>query len=124
MSVTLAVAAFLTFAIGLAHTVLGEKFIIAPVLRRADLPKLYGSELFTKRLIRYAWHLTTLLMWSLAAILVYQTKGPQEVTILEIISATFVIAGIADAIVTRGKHFAWPVFIVIGLLVWFFGGFD
>ena len=124
MSVPLAVAAFLTFTLGLAHTVLGEKFIIAPVLRRTDLPRLYGSEIFTKRVIRFAWHLTTLLMWSFAAILVYQTKGPQEVTILEIISATFVIAGIADAIITRGKHFAWPAFIVIGLLVWFYGGVD
>lgn len=55
----LLMAALLAFGLGLAHSVLGERYILRRLLRRPDLPALFGSDDFTKRTLRFAWHLTT-----------------------------------------------------------------
>src|SRR4249920_816458 len=63
-------AAFLTFAVGLAHSVLGERYILIRLFRRTDIPHLSGGPEFTIRILRFAWHLTTVAWWGFAAILV------------------------------------------------------
>ena len=40
------VAALLTFAVGLAHSVLGERFVLMRLFRRTELPKLFGETAF------------------------------------------------------------------------------
>jgi len=55
----LAAAALLIPALGAAHSVLGERYILIRLFRRSDLPKLFGSDTFTRRTLRFAWHLTT-----------------------------------------------------------------
>lgn len=46
MTLWLYIAAFLAFAIGLAHSILGERYILIRLLRRDNLPKLlWGVEL-------------------------------------------------------------------------------
>jgi branched-subunit amino acid ABC-type transport system permease component len=120
VNANLAIAAALAFVIGALHSYLGERYIVQPILRRADLPRLMHTDWFFQRTVRYAWHLTTLLAWSLGALLFYYSRATKDVIALEIVSVTFVIAAVYLAIVSRGKHFAWPVFVVIGLLVWFF----
>jgi hypothetical protein len=53
-------AAALIALLGLAHSVLGEQYILIRLFRR-DLPKLFGGPEFTWRTLRFAWHLTTVL---------------------------------------------------------------
>ena len=36
-------AAFLFFALGLGHSILGERYILIRLFRRQDLPKLFGG---------------------------------------------------------------------------------
>jgi hypothetical protein len=59
-------AAGLCIAIGLAHSVLGERYILIRFFRRTDLPKLFRGAELTIRTLRFAWHLTTI-AWQGAA---------------------------------------------------------
>lgn len=59
----------LLFAVGVVHSVLGERYILVRLFRRTDLPKLFGDTTFTTRTLRFAWHITTVAWWGFAAIL-------------------------------------------------------
>ncbi len=49
-----------TILVGLNHSILGEKFIINPLQNFQNLPPIFGSDLLTKRTLRFAWHLYSL----------------------------------------------------------------
>jgi hypothetical protein len=51
---------------GLAHSVLGERYVLMRLFRRTDLPKLFRGAELTIRTLRFAWHLTTI-AWQGAA---------------------------------------------------------
>jgi hypothetical protein len=53
-------AALLLALAGIAHSYLGERYILIRLLRRADLPKLSGGTQFTARILRLAWHATSI----------------------------------------------------------------
>ena len=53
-------AALLGFLLGVAHSVLGERYILTRLFRRENLPTLFGGTEFTTRTLRFAWHLTTI----------------------------------------------------------------
>ncbi|WP_197017249.1 hypothetical protein [Pseudoxanthomonas suwonensis] len=79
MSFLLAFAAFLAIAMGLAHSVLGERDILMRLFRRADLPKLFGGTEFTARTLRFAWHVTSIAWFGFAALLLRAGgEGPAE----------------------------------------------
>jgi hypothetical protein len=70
------VATVLCFSVGLAHSVLGERYILVRLFRRPDLPKLFGGTEFTIRTLRFAWHLTTIAWWGAAAMFYKMAQGP------------------------------------------------
>ena len=111
----LIIGTILLLLIGIIHSYLGEKYIITRLLRRENLPKLQGSDWFTKRVLRFAWHLTTLAWWGFAAIL-YVLSTPSDNfknEILVIISVVFALSGIVSMLFSRGKHLSWLVFFGI-----------
>ena len=115
MTTMLFIAAFLAFVVGIAHSVLGERYILVRLFRRTELPKLFGSTLFTMRVLRFAWHLTTIAWWGFAAILVLlasQRVSPHNLSI--VLAVTFLSTGAITFAISRGKHLAWPVFLFIG----------
>jgi hypothetical protein len=63
-------SAFLAFAVGVVHSILGERYILVRLFMRSDLPRLFGGTAFTIRTLRYAWPITTVAMWGFAAIFV------------------------------------------------------
>ena len=65
MSSLLWTGAVLASAIGLTHSVLGDRYVLIRLFRR-PLPKLFGGEWFTRRTLGFAWHLTTLAWWGAA----------------------------------------------------------
>lgn len=117
MEYKLLAATGLLFLIGLAHSFLGEKFIVRRLEKR-DLPKLFGSDVFTKRTIRFAWHLTTVAWWGFAALLVVILNGTlvNNRIVLRILAITFVISALFPLVFTRGKHLSWLVLLAVGLL--------
>lgn len=120
MSTALWLAALLAFGVGIAHSVLGEKFILVRLFRRDDLPKLFGDATFTVRTLRFAWHITTVAWWGFAAMLALAARGTLTVSsAMQVIAFTMLVHAAVILIASRGRHFAWPVFAAIGLIAWF-----
>lgn len=108
-------AALLAAALGLAHSVLGERYILVRLFRRESLPKLFGSSTFTTRTLRFAWHITTVAWWGFAALLVQLGQGtPTASSTARVIGCTFILCGLLPLIITRGRHISWLVLFVIG----------
>lgn len=115
------VAAVLAFAIGLAHSWLGERYILIRLFRRQDLPHLFGSDDFTKRTLRFAWHLTTIAWFGAAVLLLIMASSPVDgsARMLSIaLAATFLVSGVVALIGSRGRHLSWVVFLMIAGLIW------
>ena len=108
-------AACLAFLIGLAHSVLGERYILIRLFRRDNLPKLLGTDFFTKGTLRFAWHLTTTAWWGFAVILVALSEDltNMKTALLYIISVVFFVSGLMSAGFTRLKHLSWIIFFLI-----------
>jgi hypothetical protein len=51
------IAAGLAVLLGVAHSYLGERYILVRLFKRSDLPKLFGGQEFTRHTLRFAWHL-------------------------------------------------------------------
>ena len=120
MSNALLVAAALLVGIAAAHSILGERYILMRLFRRGPLPRLYGSDWFTRRTLRFAWHLTSVAWLGFAALLVGSAGGapPGREQVLGVVAITFVLSALVTAVASRGKHFAWPVFLAIAALAW------
>lgn len=127
MSPLLAAGALLAFGIGLAHSILGERYILVRLFRRRDLPKLFGADTFTRRTLRFAWHLTTLAWWGFAAQMALASgalsaaEPAGESPHLRAIAWTFFASAALGLTVTRGRHLAWPVFLAIAACAWLAG---
>ncbi|HLE83661.1 MAG TPA: hypothetical protein VJG13_04920 [Thermoanaerobaculia bacterium] len=122
MSPLLAAGAVLAFGIGLAHSVLGERYILIRLFRRRDLPKLFGADTFTRRTLRFAWHLTTIAWWGFAAQMALASRAPvAESPLLQAIAGTFLASALLGLAVTRARHLAWPVFLAIAACAWLAG---
>ncbi|MBA3928906.1 MAG: hypothetical protein C0521_04860 [Xanthomonas sp.] len=118
----LVAAATLMILLGLAHSVLGERYLLIRLFRRPDLPKLFGGTAFTTRTLRFAWHLTTVIAWGLAAV-VLQLQGLPDAggrRIALILAITLGVSGLLPLVITRGRHLSWLVLFASGglLLAW------
>ena len=93
----------------LAHSIVGEKRLIGPLLAR-DIDLLSG---YRASLVRFAWHFTSLLM--IVTALVVAWPGT-PVPLIQITGAMWLLAGVLDAVLTRGKHIGWPLLSVAGIM--------
>jgi hypothetical protein len=119
----LVIAAVVLIGIGIAHSYLGEKYILIRLFRRDDLPHLFGSDWFTKRTLRFAWHLTSVAWMAWAAVLLIladESAGDPLESVGLVIAITFAIHAIVTAAVSRGRHLAWIGFALVAVLtfVW------
>lgn len=116
----LLVAAALIALTAVAHSFLGERYILIRLFKRENLPRLFGSDVFTKRTLRFAWHITSVAWLGLAGVLlVLAGQGvPSRSTLLQVVAATFLCSAAIAVIGSRGKHLSWVVFTVIALLAW------
>ena len=112
------VAALLLVLLALAHSFLGEKYILIRLFKRGDLPKLFGGDFFTKATLRFVWHLLTV-AWLGIAMLVLVALGPSHDPDLvrHILGWISIISAALPLYFTRGKHLSWVVLIVVGLLI-------
>jgi hypothetical protein len=109
------IAAALIALLGLAHSVLGERYILTRLFRR-DLPKLFGGVEFTRRTLRFAWHFTTVLALGMSALLIQIAGAASTQALAHMIGWTLVISGSLPLVHTRGKHLSWVVLFVAGAL--------
>jgi hypothetical protein len=119
MNLLLLVAAALAVALAAAHSYLGERYILIRLFRRSDLPKLFGDADFTKRTLRLAWHVTSVLALGFAALLVgLASGGGSPRTEGRIISAACALSAVVALVGSRGRHLSWIVFFMIAALAW------
>lgn len=115
----LVTAAALIWLTGLAHSVLGERYILVRLFRRPDsLPKVLGSTAFTAGTLRFVWHLITVVWWALAYVVLALGSGPlSRDDLLLVIGATSLVSAAFPLVFTRGKHLSWVVFLAVGALL-------
>jgi uncharacterized membrane protein YfcA len=117
----LLVAAGITIFIAAAHSYLGEKRIFPRLLNRNDPPALSRSPALMRSIVRWAWHLTSFAWVALAAILIALLGDPSQLrqSVGGIVAAYLGIGAIVTFATTRGRHIAWPFFLVAAVAAWF-----
>ena len=120
MSSLLFVAAGLMLLLSVAHSYLGERYILIRLFRKADLPRLFGGTDFTKRTLRFAWHLTSVLALGFAALLVVLGAGTRDLprATAVVISATSLLCGFVALFGSRARHLSWLVLFAVAVLTW------
>lgn len=115
------IAAVLLVLVGLFHSLIGGKRLIAPVVARDDLPAILGSRTLSRVTMKAGWHLLTLMWFALAAILMLDQLAVAEFRqlTLGVFGGTFLFCGVMALILARGKHLSWAFFLPIGgILLW------
>jgi len=119
MAWALYLAAGLVLVTGLAHSILGERYILIRLFRRAEIPPLFGGPEFTIRTLRFAWHITTDAWWGLGAIiLLLAGDEASPVAVLYVLSATALASAAVAAIGSRFRHLSWLVFVIVAVLLY------
>jgi len=101
-------AAFMVTTAGV-HSVLGYRRLIVPLLRRREGPL---SDALTRRIIRFAWHATSILMLISAAGVAW--PGTPN-GLLVVIGCGWLATGLFNAAYTKGRHIAWPALSAAGI---------
>lgn len=112
------ITTILLIIMGVAHTYLGEKYILIRLAQRDNLPKILGSSSITLGTLRFVWHLTTI-AWGALAFLLYSTSHSaiSNDQILLVIGIAALISALLPLYFTRGKHLSWLIFVIVGTLV-------
>lgn len=115
----LIVAAALMAFLGIAHSILGEVYIVRPLYRQPELPRLRGAE-FPLATVRFAWHVTSMLALVVAGVLFQVAIGASMDAVAIWIGSSLIATGLLPLLYTRGRHPGWIVFFVVGgaCLLW------
>lgn len=115
MELLLYFSALLFVVLGVAHSYLGERFVLAPLQRMPELPKLFGSARFMRQILRLAWHVTSVAWFGLACIVAMLAHPPLDLqAVSAVIGITAFVSFLLVVILTRGRHkAAWVMFLVI-----------
>ncbi len=110
-------AALLLVGISAAHSYLGERYLLMRLFRRCELPKLFGSAEYTRRTLRFAWHVTSVAWLGFAALLVLAARAPVPTATLGwVIGAVFGTHFAIALFGSRGRHYSWVVFLAVAVL--------
>ncbi|MDX1388498.1 MAG: hypothetical protein R3344_04880 [Acidobacteriota bacterium] len=114
-------AAVVAVSIGLLHSFLGERLVLRPLERLDGLPQLLGSRRFMVRVLRFAWHITTVLLVGMAAIgIVIASDGVSRTagSTAKVVAVTYLVCAAVAIVGSRGRHFSWVLFLAAGLAMW------
>ena len=115
MNAALLVSAGLTALLGIVHSGLGEARLIGPLLAPEGRTGLLARSAKARSILRFAWHLTSLAWWGLAAVLgalALAAPGRSETAVLAVVAVTLASSGLIILATSRGRHLAWPVFLL------------
>lgn len=114
----LVIASILLLLMGIAHSYLGERYLLIRLFKRDNLPKLLGSTAFTIGTLRFVWHLTTVAWGALALLILSAGQGSiSKEQVLTVIGFAALASATFPLYFTRGKHLSWLVFLAVGALV-------
>jgi hypothetical protein len=115
---SLLLAAALCVLVSVIHSWLGERKLIGPLLAPENRAKPLNSG-FARKVLRYAWHVTSVTWTGVGLVLVALAFAPLDRSathILVIVGGMFLMMGILTLLLGRGRHHAWIVFLAIAAL--------
>ncbi|WP_339723076.1 hypothetical protein [uncultured Paraglaciecola sp.] len=110
----LAAAAIILLITAIAHSYLGERYILIRLFSRNKLPELMGGDEFTKSTLRFAWHITSITWLGIAAVLYFDNY--HSALFLYSIAAISLFSAAMAAFFTKGKHLSWVAFLSVSVL--------
>ncbi len=102
-------ASFMMVVTALAHSILGERKLIGPIL---GLNSGVLAIPLARQVMRFGWHLTSALMVVCAAAMIVPGSPDGLITFIGFI---WLAAGLIDAVYTSAKHIGWPILTAAGL---------
>jgi hypothetical protein len=116
-------AGVLAFAIGLVHSVLGERLVFRRMRGQGLVPTDGGHVLHEPhvRILWASWHVVTALGWCVAAVLLWlgqpsQAQLAQSVVAKAVVGALFV-SSMLVLVGTKGRHPGWIGLLIAAILV-------
>jgi hypothetical protein len=130
MNVFLLAAAALLFGIGVMHTVLaewkGERRLVRRITGSTLFDPSEAGDLLARRIVRLAWHLTSLMWCGTAVVLGYiafiEASRATDV-IVWILSLVFLLHSLLSLVIARGSHVSWLGFLMVSVLASFGAAF-
>lgn len=96
------------------HSVLGEQKLLRP---QFAAPTGVMESPLARQVTRFSWHWMSVLWLVVGALLAATAYGHVAATwLVLVVGVVHVIAGIADAALTRGRHIGAPLIFLIGAL--------
>jgi hypothetical protein len=122
MNVFLLIAAVALFSIGILHSVVaewkGERRLVWRITQLTLFDSSNAKDLLAKRIVRLAWHLTSLIWCGCAVVLAYiafvEASGPTVATV-RILSVVFLLHSALSLAIVRGKHASWLGFLIVSV---------
>ena len=123
MNLFLLIAAVVLFSIGVMHTVVaewkGERRLVWRITQLTLFDSDDAKDLLAKRIVRLAWHLTSLIWCSCAVVLAYiafvEASGP-VIVVVRILASVFLLHSALSLIIVRGRHASWLGFLIVSVL--------
>lgn len=91
------------------HSLLGYRRLVQPLLRAGDGPL---ADPIARRIVRFAWHATSILMLISAAAIVWPGT---PAGLLLVIGSGWLATGLVNLAYTKGRHIAWPALSGAGI---------
>jgi hypothetical protein len=114
--------AVLTFAIGLIHSVVGERLIFRRMRSSGCIPT-DGGQLLLERHVRIlwaSWHVVTAMGWCIAVVLFWLALPPAWSVDQTFVAKAVIVSMFASSILvlvgTKGKHPGWAGLLVVAIL--------
>ena len=100
----------------IAHSALGQRLFVRPIIARMDWSRVPLPGGFARRTVWLAWHVTSVMWAGAAAVLVAPVVGLDGVLPAYVVeAATFGVAFLMAGFGTRWRHRAWPIFALIAI---------
>jgi hypothetical protein len=122
MNLFLLFAAAVLFCIGVLHTVVaewkGDRRLVWRITRLTLFDSDDDKDVLAKRIVRLAWHATSLVWCGCAVVLAYlafaNASGP-VVVVVRILSVVFLLHSALSLAVARGRHPSWLGFLIVSV---------
>lgn len=114
LNILLAVAGLGSLAASFAHSILGERLFVPQIQAQMTWPGSGRSADFMRKVVRLAWHATSVMWAGFAALLLAPLLGFDGLMpVYAIAAATFGVILIMTGPMTSWRHVGWPVFFII-----------
>ena len=122
MNVFLLIAAAALFAIGVMHSVVaewkGERRLVWRITQLTLFDSSDEKDLLAKRIVRLAWHLTSLVWCGCGVVLAYIAfveASESIIVIVRILSVVFLLHSALSLAIVRGRHNSWVGFLIVSV---------